>query len=203
MMSRSALSLKPRLDERERVRRTSFQDAHVPQDIICMGVRWYVAYPLSYCHVAELMEERGVPVDHATIQLWVVTDSLWLEEALPQHKRPVWLSWRLEATYGKVKGAWRSLYRAVGKHGHPIDLLLTEPRDQGAALRFLQQAIRRNGVPEKIPSEGREASEAARKCYNEEDGTPISILMDEAGAEGRPAATQFYALAASFSSRRR
>ena len=26
-----------------------------------MGVRWYVAYPLSYRHVEELMEERGVP----------------------------------------------------------------------------------------------------------------------------------------------
>jgi putative transposase len=33
--------------------------------LTCM--RWYVAYPLSYRHVEELMEERGVPVDHATI----------------------------------------------------------------------------------------------------------------------------------------
>jgi putative transposase len=50
----------------------SFKGAHFPQDIILMGVRWYVAYPLSYRHVEELMEERGVPVDHATIQRWVV-----------------------------------------------------------------------------------------------------------------------------------
>jgi hypothetical protein len=46
----------------------SFKGAHFPQDIILMGIRWYVAYPLSYRHVEELMEERGVPVDHATIQ---------------------------------------------------------------------------------------------------------------------------------------
>ena len=26
----------------------SFKGAHFPQDIILMGVRWYVAYPLSY-----------------------------------------------------------------------------------------------------------------------------------------------------------
>ena len=32
-------------------------------EIILMGVRWYLAYPLSYRHVEELMEERGVPVD--------------------------------------------------------------------------------------------------------------------------------------------
>jgi putative transposase len=33
-----------------------------------MGVRWYGAYPLRYRHVEELMQERGVCVDHATIQ---------------------------------------------------------------------------------------------------------------------------------------
>ena len=50
----------------------SFKGAHFPQDIMLMGVRWYVAYPLSYRHVEELMEERGVLLDHATIQRWVV-----------------------------------------------------------------------------------------------------------------------------------
>ncbi len=39
----------------------SFKGAHFPKEIILMGVRWYVAYPLSYRHVEELMEERGVP----------------------------------------------------------------------------------------------------------------------------------------------
>jgi transposase-like protein len=40
----------------------SFKGAHFPPDIMLMSVRWYVAYPLSYRHVEELMEERGVPV---------------------------------------------------------------------------------------------------------------------------------------------
>jgi len=72
----------------------SFKGAHFPQDIILMGVRWYLAYPLSYRHVEELMEERGVPVDHATIQRWVVKYSPQLEEAFHRRKRPVWVSWR-------------------------------------------------------------------------------------------------------------
>jgi transposase-like protein len=46
----------------------SFKGAHFPQELILIGVRWYVAYPLSYRHVEELMEERGVAVDQATIQ---------------------------------------------------------------------------------------------------------------------------------------
>jgi transposase-like protein len=37
-----------------------------------MGVRWYLADPLSTRHVKKLMEERGVNVDHATINRWVV-----------------------------------------------------------------------------------------------------------------------------------
>jgi putative transposase len=67
----------------------SFKGAHFPKDIILMGVRWYVAYPLSYRHVEELMEERGVAVDHATIQRWVVKYSPQLEEAFHRRKRPV------------------------------------------------------------------------------------------------------------------
>jgi putative transposase len=153
----------------------SFKGAHFPQDIILMGVRWYVAYPLSYRHVEELMEERGVLLDHATIQRWVVKYSPQLEEAFHQRKRPVWRSWRMDETYIRVKGEWRYLYRAVDKHGQTIDFLLTEQRDQEAALRFLTQAIRRHGVPETITIDGSEANAAAIKRYNEEHGTAIII----------------------------
>src|SRR5262245_22607841 len=93
----------------------SFKGAHFPKDIILMGVRWYVAYPLSYRHIEELMKERGVEVDHSTIQRWVVKYSLPLEEAFHRRKRPVWIGWRMDETYIKVKGEWYYLYRAVDK----------------------------------------------------------------------------------------
>ena len=83
----------------------SFKGAHFPTDIILMGVRWYVAYPLSYRHVEELLEERGVPIDHATIQRWVVKYSPQLEAAFHQRKRPVWVSWRMDETYIKLKAS--------------------------------------------------------------------------------------------------
>jgi putative transposase len=153
----------------------SFKGAHFPPDIILMGVRWYVAYPLSYRHVEELMEERGVPIDHATIQRWVVKYSPLLEAAFHRRKRPVWVSWRMDETYIKVKGQWRYLYRAVDKMGQTIDFLLTEERDEQAAKRFLTKAIRRNGVPEKITIDGSVANEAAIKSYNAGHGTTIAI----------------------------
>src|SRR2546425_2468284 len=153
----------------------SFKGAHFPPEIILMGVRWYVAYPLSYRHVEELMEERGVPVDHATIQRWVVKYSPQLEEAFHRRKRPVWVSWRMDETYIKIKGQWYYLYRAVDKHGQTIDFLLTKHRDERAAKRFLTKAIRRHGVPEKITIDGSAANKAAIESYNEEHGTAIVI----------------------------
>ena len=153
----------------------SFKGAHFPQEIILMGVRWYVAYPLRYRHVEELLEERGVPVDHATIQRWVVKYSPQLEEAFHRHKRKVWVSWRMDETYIKVQGQWRYLYRAVDKTGQTIDFLLMEERDEEAAKRFFTKAIRRNGMPEKITIDGSAANEAAIKSYNREHGTVIAI----------------------------
>ena len=153
----------------------SFKGAHFPQDIILMGVRWYLAYPLSYRHVEALLEERGVPIDHATIQRWVVKYSPLLEEAFHRRKRPVWVSWRMDETYIKVKGQWYYLYRAVDKTGQTIDFLLTAQRDEQAAKRFLTKAIRRHGVPEKITIDGSAANEAAIKSYNAEHGTAITI----------------------------
>ena len=81
----------------------------------------------------------------------------------------------MDETYIKVKGEWRYLYRAVDKHGHTIDFLLTEHRDKEAAPRFLKKAIRRHGVPEKIAIDGSAANAAAIKSYNAEHGTAIAI----------------------------
>jgi putative transposase len=153
----------------------SFKGAHFPPEIILTGVRWYVAYPLSTRHVEELMQERGVSVDHATINRWVIKYSPQLEEAFHRRKRPAGSSWRMDETYIRIKGEWRYLYRAVDKQGQTIDFLLTEHRDQEAALRFLKKAIRRHGVPEKITIDGSEANEAAIKRYNEAHGTAIII----------------------------
>src|SRR5207249_8532931 len=153
----------------------SFKGAHFPQEIILMGVRWYLAYPLSYRHVEELMEERGVNVDHATLQRWVVQDRAQLEAAFHRRKRSVCLRWRMDETDMKVKGQGRSRSRAVATHGQTIDFVLTEPRDTEAALRFLKQAIRRHGVPETITIDGSDAKEAAIQRDNAAHGTASAI----------------------------
>ena len=119
----------------------SFKGAHFPPDIILMGVRWYVAYPLSYRHVEELLEERGVPIDHATIQRWVVKYSPLLEEAFHRRKRPVWISWRMDETYSKGRGEGLYLYRALDAAGNTIACVLS-PQRPAAAAAFCFRKVR-------------------------------------------------------------
>jgi len=82
----------------------SFKGRHFPKDIILMGVRWYVAYSLSTRDIEALLLERGIKVDHATINRWVIQYSPLLEAPFrKQYKSSVGSSWRMDETYIKVK----------------------------------------------------------------------------------------------------
>ena len=86
-----------------------------PIDIILVCIRWYTAYPLSYRHLEEMMEERGVFVDHSSINRWAIRFLPLLEKVFRKHKLPVGGSWRMDETYTKVKAAWKYLHRTVDK----------------------------------------------------------------------------------------
>jgi transposase-like protein len=127
-----------------------FKGSHFEKEIILWGVRWYVAYPISYRQLEEMMQERGVAVDHSTLNRWVIKYAPEFEKQFRGRKRPVGTSWRMDETYVRVKGAWKYLYRAVDKEGQTIDFLLTPQRDWVAAEAFLRKAIRNQGLPEKM-----------------------------------------------------
>lgn len=38
-----------------------------PKEIILLCIRWYAAYSLSYRNLEEMMQERGVYVDHSSV----------------------------------------------------------------------------------------------------------------------------------------
>jgi transposase-like protein len=108
-----------------------------PIDVILVCIRWCAAYPLSYRHLQEMMQERGVNVDHSTINRWAIRFLPLLEKAFRKYKRPVGVSWRMDATYIKVNGQWKYLYRAVEK------------------------AMQANGIPEKVTMDKSGANKSA------------------------------------------
>jgi transposase-like protein len=132
-------------------------------------------HSLSYRDIEELMRERGVEIDHATVQRWVVKYTPILEIEFRKIKKTVGTSWRMDETYIKVKGIWYYLYRAVDKEGNTIDFLLTRKRDKKAAKRFLIKAVTHNGIPDKITIDGSAANKAAIEEFNSDNDTTIEV----------------------------
>jgi putative transposase len=117
--------------------------------------------------VEELIEERGIELDHATINRWVVKYSPNLEANFRKHKKLVDKSWLMDETYIKVKGEWVYYYRAVDKEGQTIDFFLSRQRDTEAAQAFFEKAIGSSGQPEKVNMDKSGANLAGLEKVNE------------------------------------
>jgi len=127
-----------------------FKGSHYPKPVILYAVFFYVRYAVSYRDLEEIMAERGVKVDHATLNRWVVKYSPAIAKAAQIRKRPTARSWRMDETYIKVKGKWMYLYRAVDKYGKTLEFRLSRRRDKAAARLFFRRAIAVIGVPSRI-----------------------------------------------------
>jgi transposase-like protein len=157
-----------------------FKGHRFEKDIILLCVRWYLAYPLSYRNLEEMMEERGVQVDHSNVYRWVQKFTPQLEAAFRKgRKHPVGKSGRLDETYIKIKGQWKYLYRAVDKAGQTIDFLLTAHRDKKAALRFFKKAVRQHSLPDKVTLDKSGANTAALEALIEETGAKLEIRQSK------------------------
>ncbi|SOC45142.1 DDE superfamily endonuclease [Rhizobium subbaraonis] len=110
--------------------------------MIVQAVTWYLRYPLSYRDLEEMFRERGFEVDHSTINRWVLAYAPMIEKRLRPFRRPHCGSVRIDETYVKIRGKWRCLYRAIDKHGSPVDFLLNAKRYLDAAKRFFRKMLK-------------------------------------------------------------
>ncbi len=119
-----------------------FKWRHFESEIILLCVRWYLRYSLSYRDLKEMMQERGLSVDHTTIYRWVKRYAPELDKRCHPHLKPTNDSYHVDATYIKIKGQWKYLYRAVNSKGNTIDVLLRANRDSKAAKQFFRKALK-------------------------------------------------------------
>jgi IS6 family transposase len=143
----------------EKLKRRSKGDLkgrHFEAWLIIQAVTWYLRYPLSYRDLESMFLERGFEVDHSTINRWVLAYAPLVEKRLRQFRRPHCGSIRVDETYVKIRGEWRYLYRAIDKHGVPVDFLLTAKRDAAAAKRLFRKMLEDQPLlaPDKIGTEG-------------------------------------------------
>src|SRR3954451_22469692 len=143
----------------EKLRRRSkddFKGRHFEATLILQAVSWYLRYPLSYRDIEELFLERGLAVDHSTLNRWVLAYAPLIERRLRSFRQPHCGSIRIDETYTKLRGQWRYLYRAIDKHGTPVDFLLTAKRDLKAAKRFFRKMLKDGPLlaPDRIGTDG-------------------------------------------------
>jgi len=96
-----------------RMRPAIFKWRQTEPELILCAVRWYLRYSLSLRDVEELLDERGLGVDHTTVWRWVQRYGPELEQRMRGHLKPTNKSWRADETYIRVKGRWCYLYRAI------------------------------------------------------------------------------------------
>ncbi len=99
-----------------------FKGRHFDRSVLLLCVRWYLAYGLSLRNLEEMMAERGISVDHATIHRWIMRCSPELLEQLNRRRRAVTRTWHMDETYIKVRGCWMYLYRAVDSNGDTVEV---------------------------------------------------------------------------------
>ena len=143
-----------------------FKGTHFPKNVILYAVFFYVRCSVSYRDLQEIMAERDVEIDNATLNQWVVKYSPQIATQALRRKRPTLGLWRVDETYIKVKGKWTYLYRAVDRDGQTLDFMLSERRNLSAARRFFKNAITNNSVPKKIVIDKSGANFAGAQAIN-------------------------------------
>jgi transposase-like protein len=131
-----------------------FNGRHFDRSVILLCIRWYLAYNLSLRDLEEMMAERGISVDPATIHRWVIRYSPELLKRFNSRKRVVTSKWHIDETYIKVRGRWMYLYRSIDSNGDTVEFWFSERRNLTAAKRFLRKALKRHSRPERIVIDG-------------------------------------------------
>src|SRR5687768_6093458 len=143
----------------EKLKRRSkgdFRGRHFEASLILQAVSWYLRYPLSYRDIEEMLRERGLEVDHSTLNRWVLAYAPLIERRLRSFRQPHCGSIRVDETYIKIRGQGRYLYRAIDKHDTSVDFLLTAKRDLDAAKRFFRKMLQDEPLlsPDRIGTDG-------------------------------------------------
>jgi putative transposase len=80
-----------------------FKGNQFPKSVILHAVFFYVRYGVSYRDLEKIMAERGVDIDHTTLNRWVVKFSPLIAANAQSTKKPTATSWRKDETYIKVR----------------------------------------------------------------------------------------------------
>jgi len=120
-----------------------FKGRQYPGAVILTAVRWYLRSPLAYEHGAELLTERGLPVDGGCVWHWVQAYAPELTKCCRQHLKTTnksyrvgLLSWKEEIGGFSTRSCSLSCVtsRDAGRYADPLIFLDYSPEAAVSAL---------------------------------------------------------------------
>src|ERR1700748_927132 len=111
-----------------------------------MNLKCTLAWPITpnilperAARLEEMMEERGIDLDHAALYRWIRSYAPEIEKCLCGAWCRATARFHVHEIYTKICGRWVYLYQAVAEQGQTIDFYLSQTRNRNAASRFLSQ----------------------------------------------------------------
>src|SRR5215204_3938231 len=85
---RNPMILRAIAEKLKRRSKDDFKGRHFEAPLILQAVSWYLRYPLSYRDIEELFRERGLAMDHATLNRWFLAYAPLIERRLRSFRKP-------------------------------------------------------------------------------------------------------------------
>jgi putative transposase len=148
-------------------KRSPFKYFKTSPEIIRLAMMLYVRFPVTLRNVEDLLQERGVEIDHETVLFWWHWFGPMFANEIKKRRieglRTSHWQWHLDEVFVKINGERHYLWRAVDHEGEVLESFVTKARDKKAALKFLKKAMRKHGRLEVIVTDWLRSYRAALK----------------------------------------
>jgi putative transposase len=130
---------------------------HFEKEIVELCTTWYQERQLSSRKIEVMMRERGLTIDHATINRWVKKFLAVEIKSEVSSDDPSPAQWTMQESYVKIRGQWRYLYVFFNQLDEVIDFYVNTERNRSLAFSFYLQnhpeevATGSTEMPQRLP----------------------------------------------------
>jgi putative transposase len=120
-----------------------FSGYRSPAEIISTAVWLYFRFPLSLRMVEEMLAARRITVSYETIREWGLKFGRDIANSLRRRAPRRGDKWHLDEVVLTIASKKHCLWRAVGRDGFVLDVLVQSRRDAKAAKRLLRKLLKK------------------------------------------------------------
>src|SRR4051794_20718008 len=119
----------------------SYAGHRFPPEVIGHAIWLYFRFPLGLRVVEEMLAARGITVSHETIRQWALKLGQAFANRIRRRSPRAGDEWHLDEVEIEIAGRKHGSWRAVGRDGSVLDVLVRSRRDEKAAKKELMPGV--------------------------------------------------------------